>query len=231
MLKEIIRLICPPLLWTGAALVRYKFFDGKHESDNKLNTQDLDLYWDPKFAEMLETWGEGNVWNEIQFLMCSRQGRVLDIACGTGRTIEILSQFPALELHGCDISDLLIQKAAYRGIPKDHLRVCDATKPDYEDNFFDYSYSIGSLEHFTEEGIEKTISECNRITRFSSFHQVPVSSSGKDEGWMKTIQSFYNNSVDWWLSKFKLTYETVYVLDSVWRDEISVGKWFVCVKE
>jgi ubiquinone/menaquinone biosynthesis C-methylase UbiE len=195
------------------------------------NKQDLDLYWDPDYAQVLETWGEGNTWEEIQFLLVNCKGKILDIACGTGRTMEILSGIRGIELHGCDISDFLISKAIERGIRHDWLSVCDATQMNFPDNIFDYAYSIGSLEHFTEEGISKFIAECYRVTKINSFHMLPVSRSGKNEGWMKTIQSFHNNSVNWWLNKFKTYYKTVYVLDSKWDDAISVGKWFICIKE
>lgn len=191
--------------------------------------QDLDVYWDRDMAEMLESWGEGNVWNEIQFLMVNCKGRVLDIACGTGKTIELLSRFTELEIYGCDISDYLIHKAIARGISADRLVVCDATKTDYPDNYFNYAYSIGSLEHFTEDGIVKFLSECYRIVGGSSFHMVPISRMEIDEGWTKTYQSFHNNSTEWWLKKYKSVYETVHVLDSVWKDDISVGKWFICI--
>jgi ubiquinone/menaquinone biosynthesis C-methylase UbiE len=193
--------------------------------------QDLDLYWDPEYSKILETWGEGNVWDEIQFLLVNCKGNILDVACGTGRTIEILSQVRDLTIYGCDISDLLINKAIERGINPQLLSVCDATKMNFSNDFFDYSYSIGSLEHFTEEGVSKCITECNRVTRYNSFHMLPVSRSGKNEGWMKTVQSFNNNSTNWWLEKFNKSFDTVYVLDSKWSDLISVGKWFICKKE
>jgi len=192
--------------------------------------QDLDLYWDPAYAQVLETWGEGNTWNEIQLLLVNCKGNILDIACGTGRTIEILSGINGIETYGCDISDLLIRKAIDRGIDQDRLSVCDATQMEFPDLFFDYAYSIGSLEHFTEDGIVRFIDECHRVTKVNSFHMVPVSRSGKNEGWMKTVQSFYNNSVDWWLDKYRSSYKTVYAFDSKWQDDISLGKWFVCVK-
>lgn len=192
--------------------------------------QDLDLYWDPAYAQILETWGEGNTWNEIQYLVVNCRGKILDIACGTGRTMEILSEIDGIETYGCDISDLLIKKAVDRGFSHNRLSVCDATQMEFPDHFFDYAYSIGSLEHFTEEGIVKFVAECYRVTKVNSFHMVPVSRSGKNEGWMKTTQSFYNNSVDWWLEKYRSSYKTVYVFDSKWQDNISLGKWFVCVK-
>lgn len=235
--KEVVRQFVPPILWQGLRLLRQKarllksrFIAGAPVSAPQ-SGQDMDVYWDDKMAALLETWGEGNVWDEIKFLMANCKGKVLDIACGTGKTIETLSSFQDLELYGCDISDFLIQKAVDRGIRKDRLKVCDATKSGYATDAFDYSYSIGSLEHFTEEGIALFILEAYRITRYGSFHMVPVSRSGKDEGWMKTYQSFHNNSPEWWVEQLKRLYRKVYVIDSRWQDDISVGKWIVCFKE
>lgn len=193
------------------------------------NEQDLALYWDPEMAATLETWGEANVWKEIQLLMVNRTGKVLDIACGTGRVIEILSNLP-IEVHGCDISDLLISKALQRNLQESRLTICDATMLPYQDASFDYAYSIGSLEHFTEDGIAKFLSESNRVTRRASFHNIPVSRSDRNEGWISPYQSYFNNSVDWWLSKFKAASETVHVLDSTWEDDMSIGKWFISIK-
>jgi hypothetical protein len=193
--------------------------------------QDLDVYWDPKMAEVLETWGIGNAWNEIQLLLANARGKVIDIACGTGKVMTLLDGYPALEVHGFDISEFLIGKALDRGVARERLRVADATATGYADDAFDYGYSIGSLEHFTEDGIIKFVGEARRITRFASFHQIPTSRSGRDEGWIKTLQSYHNNSVDWWLAKFRTAYATVHVLDSAWNDKISVGKWFVCVTD
>jgi len=234
-MKSIVKQFCPPILWNSLSSLKTSL---KTSSNSYLSSptilhpdrQDLDIYWDDNMAKLLDTWGEGNVWNEIQFLMANCEGRVLDIACGTGKTMEIISKFPNIEVHGIDISDLLISKAIERGITNSHLAIGDATSTNYLDNFFKYSYSIGSLEHFTNEGISKFISESYRVTENSSFHMLPVSRSDKNEGWMKTLQSFHNNSVDWWLSKFHLSYPSVYIVDSYWNDDISVGKWFICYK-
>jgi ubiquinone/menaquinone biosynthesis C-methylase UbiE len=236
--KSFISQICPPLIWNRLApwflRVRRKGDDSsvhtwfKNDPGIKGNAQDCDIYWDEDFAKVLESWGEGNAWREIEMFMVGREGMVLDIACGTGKVIEILSRLPGLTFYGCDISDLLIQKALDRGIAAERLKVCDATETGYSDDVFDYAYSIGSLEHFTEEGIFKAIRECRRIVKKVAFHQIPVSRSGENEGWIKPLQSYYNNSAAWWLEKFSTTYREVYVLDSAWQDSISVGKWFVC---
>ena len=193
------------------------------------DAQDLELYWSPKMAEVLDTWGEKHVWREIQLLMWDRSGKVLDIACGTGKTMELLNRFPELKVYGCDISDLLIRKAKDRGIDESHLQVADATKMTvYAANEFTDCYSIGSLEHFTEHGIEAFILESSRVTSERGLHMIPVSRTNKDEGWVKTVQSFYNNSKDWWHEKFARHYNNVEIIPSGWEDAISVGVWVIC---
>ena len=192
--------------------------------------QDLDIYWDPAMAEILETWGQGNVWTEIQLLVAGRSGKVLDIACGTGKTMSLLLKFPELELHGCDISDRLVDKAVVRGIHRDRLRICDATDMPYVKDEFDFAYSIGSIEHFTEDGIHRFLLESHRVASGVTFHQNPVSRDGKNHGWIKTFQSYFNNSVEWWVQHYEGVYANVEVIDSRWEDDISLGKWFICSK-
>ena len=228
-MKELLRDLCPPAAWR--ALQRLKASLGTTlQTHGHCNTQDLGVYWDPAMAQLLETWGEGNVWDEIQLLLVNCSGRVLDIACGTGKTMAVLTPMTQLELHGFDISDLLIKKAIERGLSQDRLRVADATKMPYPDQAFDYSYSIGSLEHFTESGIDQFVQEAARVTRVASFHMMPTSRSQRDEGWMKTYQSCHNNSIAWWTKRLIQGFPYVRVLPSHWNDPISVGTWFVCSK-
>jgi len=226
-MKQLFKDLCPPFAWRTLARAKNAVLSSRLIPPRE--GQDLEIYWSSAMAELLEHWGEGNAWLEVQFLMENPSGKVLDIACGTGKVMTILER-KDLEISGCDISDLLIRKAKERGISADRLRVCDATALPYGDGEFDYSYSIGSLEHFTEDGIGKFIGEAVRVTRVASFHMMPTSRSGKDEGWMKTVQSFHNCSVSWWLRWFEPRFSRVHVLDSTWHDEISVGKWFLCYK-
>jgi ubiquinone/menaquinone biosynthesis C-methylase UbiE len=225
-MKQFAEQVCPPILLSPLKRL-YRSSIGTKPTGAP-DQQNLAVYWDAAMEEILETWGEGNVWSEIQLAMAGREGRVLDIACGTGKTIEVLAGETGLELWGCDISDRLIARAVKRGIAAERLHVGDATRLPYEDRFFDYSYSIGSIEHFTEEGIASMLAECRRVTRKVAFHTHPVSKSGRDEGWITTIQSYFNNSPEWWAEKYRKAFSNVLVLDSLWCDERSVGKWFVC---
>ncbi|MBM4148842.1 MAG: class I SAM-dependent methyltransferase [Lentisphaerae bacterium] len=193
--------------------------------------RDLKVYWDETFADDVSEWGKGNVWDEIMFFMAARNGRVLDVACGTGINIAALSRWRGLEVHGCDISDLLLDRAVKRGVAAERLTVCDASRMPYPDGSFDLGYSIGSLEHFDVSSLERCIGECRRVVTGPVFHMVPVSRSGMDEGWTRRAQSFHNNSVEWWMARFHTAYSCIEHLDSRWQDDISVGKWFLCIGE
>jgi len=198
---------------------------------NRGSHQATELYYDQAFADLLEVWANDNAWPEIQFLLRGRAGKVLDVACGTGRTYDFLKDFSDLEYHGCDLSDLLIRRAIERGIARERLRVSDATKMPYGDDEFDFVFSIGSLEHFTEEGLAQTIAECRRVCRGVSFHQVPVSRTNLDEGWITPYQEYWNNSERWWVNAFARAYgPNVWVMNSRWGDSLSRGAWFICVK-
>lgn len=229
-MKRVIEDFCPPVLRRQLWKLKFAWMQSRFYAvqSSQVHVQDLDVYWNQSMADALEQWGEGSVWEEIQYLLINCHGKVLDIACGPGGTMRLLAKYPDLELHGIDISDLLINQATKKGIDPTHVRVGDATCMPYEDNAFEYGYSIGSLEHFTEQGILDMLGECKRVASKTTFHMIPISRNGKDQGWLKTVQSFHNNSVDWWLDKFHSAYADVTVLSSRWEDEISIGKWFIC---
>jgi ubiquinone/menaquinone biosynthesis C-methylase UbiE len=184
------------------------------------------VYWYAGFAEELEDWGKDHVWLEIQALLAGRSGRVLDIACGSGGAMIRLRAMPDLVVYGCDFSDLLINKGRATGLTG--LTVSDATQLPFPDQSFDYSYSIGSLEHFREDGIQRFLAEARRVTRKGSFHMIPMS-RGKSQGWVNSYQPYCNNSRDWWIPRFRENFGQVYTLPSGWFALASIGKWIVCI--
>ncbi len=197
-----------------------------------LDQQVLDIYWDADFAEAAEHWGETSTWAELEYFLVNCHGRVLDVACGSGRTMQLMQKFSSCELHGCDISGALIDLAIKkRGMEASRFTECNAVAMPYPDEWFNYAYSVGSLEHFTEKGITQVLTECYRTTRYATFHHVPASKRGRDEGWIVTDQGYFLNSAEWWLRKCSEVYDTVQVLRSSWHDPLSVGIWLVCNKE
>lgn len=230
-LKSILKQVLPPIIIN----MRRKFVNTSTgmkaiSLGNTSDKQDLDLYWDENYANVLEEWGRGTVWTEIELIFASLEGKVVDIACGTGPTIEILNKNRKLEAHGFDISELLIERAKKKGILPERLKVADATAKIYDENEFDYSFSIGSIEHFTEEGIDLFIKNAAFYTKKFSFHMLPANMNGINKGWEKTDQSYFNNSVEWWMHFFTKYFSDVYVIDSTWAGLDQQGKWFICKK-
>ena len=151
--------------------------------------QKTDIYHNKNFVTQ---WGEGTAWHELRYIFSNLEGKVLDIACGAGQCIELLNFNTKLEVYGCDFSNTLIKMAIDKGILSKKLLVCDATNLEYSDDSFDYSYSVGSLEHFTLDQIDLFISESKRVTKLTSFHHIPVSKN-EDFGWIELSQSYFLN--------------------------------------
>ncbi len=209
-------------------LSKVNVFRFKSSSPTAQSGQFLDPYWNDDFAQILETWGEKTAWHELDFLMACRSGKVLDIACGTGKNIYDLSKYQELELYGCDISDFLIDKAISRGIQRDYLTVCNAAKLPFDNQYFNFCYSIGSLEHFDLESLGQVIAESARVTKEGAFHMVPVSRNKINNGWIVRNQTYWNNSPQWWEEQFKRHFHNVCALPSLWEDKDSTGMWFLC---
>ena len=229
-MKAFAKSLCPPVLWQAAHQWRSRAAPSGLAIQSAKGP-DLGVFADPNVVRLLEWWGEGNAWREIELVMAGRTGRVLDIGCGLAAGMKKLSDFPGLDVHGCDLSASLLDRAAASGIPRDHLKVVDATDMAcYGDNAFDWGYSLGSLHYFTDADIEKCLRECFRVVSGPTFHQVPVDRQDRDMGWVRTFQSVQNNSIAWWADKCRAVYPQVHILDSIWADNLSIGKWLICAK-
>ena len=230
-MKKLLKQLLPPFLQNFIKKIYFFLLIKKNSFKLNKNSQDIKLYDKDEAAEKIDEWGHGDVWNEIQFIFHDKKGKILDVACGTGKNIIDLQKInTSATFYGCDISQNLLNIARKNGVLENKLICVDATKMSFEENYFDFSYSIGSLEHFTEDGIEKVIDKLHNCTRIASYHMMPTSRDNKNQGWMKTYQTFHNNNQDWWIKKFEKKFSRVYVVDSSWSDFISVGKWFFCFK-
>lgn len=230
-MRNFFKRIVPPLLVDIYREIYIKNLISKNKKLIDKNKQDIKIYDTKLTADKLNEWGKGTTWNEIQMFFISKKGKILDMACGTGLNILDLKKLnPDAEIYGCDISQNLINICIDSGIDKKMLICKDATQIEFGENFFDYSYSIGSLEHFTEQGLEDVIKKLHFITKKYSIHMMPVSKKNVNEGWIKTYQTFHNNNTDWWIGKFKNNFSKVDVINSSWADHISIGKWFICYK-
>jgi hypothetical protein len=81
-MKSFIKLLIPPIILNFLNYLKKKNKKNYFHFQNK--KQSLEIYYDETMAHSLNTWGERNVWIEIQHLLLNKTGRILDIACGTG---------------------------------------------------------------------------------------------------------------------------------------------------
>lgn len=93
--------------------------------------------------------------------------KVLDVGCAEGKDmLSFVKKNPNIELYGLDIKQ-------YDMINKDvNFLIGDASNMDFEDNYFDYVISIGTLEHV--QPIEKLCDAIKEIDRVSKEFYIMV---------------------------------------------------------
>jgi ubiquinone/menaquinone biosynthesis C-methylase UbiE len=74
---------------------------------------------------------------------------VLDVACGNGRLLRMLSQKARINAHGIDVSEEMIT-AAQSGLKDAVFRVSSAEKMDFPECSFDFVTVCCAFHHFTK---------------------------------------------------------------------------------
>ena len=148
----------PPVLDTADARAR-NFYEGRAE--------DYDKYLHLTF----KTHGEDETTTRnffVDLLEIQPGNRVLDLACGTGRDSELISQRlgDSGEIFCVDISPDMLRCCVKRlesfAISKNFASV-NAIHLPFEDNFFDALFSFGGLGEFSD--IRKSLNEMVRVTK------------------------------------------------------------------
>ncbi|MFH8093007.1 MAG: class I SAM-dependent methyltransferase [Candidatus Aenigmatarchaeota archaeon] len=87
---------------------------------------------------------------------------VLDVGCGSGRFIRLLSSL-VKEIHGIDISEEALKIAKNMKIKNASLKKGSALKIPYGNNFFDKVICIDVIEHIRDD--EKVLKEIKRVLK------------------------------------------------------------------
>jgi ubiquinone/menaquinone biosynthesis C-methylase UbiE len=129
--------------------------------------------------------------------------KVLDVGCAKGFMLfDLKRQFPEIEVRGIDISDYAI-KNAHEKI-KEFLKVGDAKKIQFEDNYFDLVISINTVHNLEFEDCKRSIKEISRVSKKNSFLTVDAFNNKEEKErmhmWNLTAKTIM--SVDDWKKTF-----------------------------
>jgi 2-polyprenyl-3-methyl-5-hydroxy-6-metoxy-1,4-benzoquinol methylase len=90
-------------------------------------------------------------------VLASRQARILDIGCGTGRLLSALKLGGFQDLHGVDISDQAVEICRNKGLPVQHIGSIQEIRPTAVGDRFDLVILSHVLEHIPKEGAIPTL--------------------------------------------------------------------------
>jgi Methylase involved in ubiquinone/menaquinone biosynthesis len=89
--------------------------------------------------------------------------KVLDVGCGTGTVISILSKNEGIELSGVDLSDKMLNIAREKLKDRVELKIGDAEQLPWPNNTFDTVICTDSFHHYPEP--VKVLSEMARVLK------------------------------------------------------------------
>ena len=107
---------------------------------------------------------------------------VLDVGCGTGDTLRILSKNSRAKLYGIDLSENMLERARKKLGTRAVLNLGDADKLQFRNNFFDYVICTEAFHHFPEPNL--TFKEMKRVLK-------------KGGRLILTDVNFYSNFIHW----------------------------------
>jgi ubiquinone/menaquinone biosynthesis C-methylase UbiE len=131
----------------------YDFFDGDRKNGYG------GYYYNPRF------------WNKvvkdfIKFYKLNNKSKILDIGCGKGFMLHDFKQaIPNSTVRGIDISSYAINNSLLS--VKEYLKVGNAKKLVFPDNYFDLSISITTLHNLNINDFKKSINEIKRVSKKS----------------------------------------------------------------
>lgn len=131
-----------------------KFEQRSKDSYNK-KAEKYDSTFDGKFTIKFKNM----IFNNLNI---PNNSNVVDIACGNGRLLKMLSSKGLFNGYGVDISEKMIEQAKMLN-PSMNFYVAGCEKLPFEDNFIDLMTVSASFHHFPD--VEKFAKEVNRVVK------------------------------------------------------------------
>ena len=131
--------------------------------------------------------------------------RVLDIGCGKGFLLYDLSKhIPGLIIQGLDISQYAAENCKQE--IKDNICVGDATDLPFEDDSFDFVYSINTFHNLHNYDLERAFKEMCRVSKGNKYICVESYETEVQKAnllyWQVTCEAFCTpQEWEWWFQK------------------------------
>ena len=152
-------------------------------------------YWDSVASSMIKYYG------------LKAGDKVLDVGCGKAFLLyDLTKQIPGLEVYGLDVSKYAIDNA--KDEVKNKLILGNATDLPFEDNEFDYVFSINTLHNLHTYELEAALTEIKRVSNKNSYICVESYRNEMEKAnllyWQVTCEGFYTpKEWQWWFEKTK----------------------------
>jgi SAM-dependent methyltransferase len=178
----------------------------KAECAVKAKQWDFD-YWDGDRQYGYGGYNYDGRWLTVAKKMAKHYGlkagdRILDVGCGKAFLLyEFTQAVPGCEVVGLDISPYAIKHAKEEVAPL--IKEGNATNLPFEDNSFDFVFSITTLHNFPCHDLEKALSEIERVGKDKKLVVVESYRNESEKAnllyWQLTCESFYKpEGWQWW---------------------------------
>jgi len=142
--------------------------------------------------------------------------RILDVGCGKGFLLYEFSQVvPGAQVVGIDISQYGIENSKEE--VRDHLVVGNATSLPFEDNSFDFVYSINTLHNLYNYELDAALREIERVGRGPKHITIEAYRNEREKMnllyWQLTCRAFHTpQEWEWWFQQTGYTGDYGYIV-------------------
>ena len=169
-----------------------EFFDGTRDTGYGGFTYDA-KYWAPVIPDFSSHFGIKN------------NDSILDVGCAKGFMLyDFLNSEPTLKVSGIDISEYAIKHSHPK--VKEFLQIGDCRELPFEDNSFDFSFSITTIHNVDKKECIQSLSEIERVTKKGSFITVDAYNDETEKkamfAWNLTAKTILH--VDEWKNLFDI---------------------------
>lgn len=167
-------------------------------------------YWDGDRKYGFGGYTYDGRWRAVADEMSAHYGlkagdKVLDIGCGKGFLLYDFSQsVPGIEIAGIDISEYGVANAKTE--ISDFVEVGNCVELPYDDNAFDFVYSINTFHNLPNYDLDRALREMVRVAKERSYICVESFRDEREKAnllyWQLTCRSFYApEEWKWFFSK------------------------------